>query len=196
VALEPLSFCSPRCSLNATAIVHHGGIGTTALALRAGKPMLVIPGEYSQSDTAARLERLGVARVILRTQFNGASVAAELSALLVTPGYRQAADGRSSSRHPRGWRQQCLRRNRGGIAGETDSKSEFRYPDFTARQDPDRVKPGTRGGSIANFERRLIRWIDANHARQSIQGTSLLWRGDPFGRAVVSTISVGVRACG
>jgi UDP:flavonoid glycosyltransferase YjiC (YdhE family) len=76
---------------HATAIVHHGGIGTTALALRAGKPMLVIPGEYSQPDTAARLERLGVARVILRTQFNGASAAAELSALLVTPGYRQAA---------------------------------------------------------------------------------------------------------
>src|SRR5215831_4782061 len=49
--------------------------------------------------------------------------------------------------------------------------------------------------SIANFEsRRLIRWIDANHARQSIQGTSLLWRSDRFGRKVVPTMSVGVRA--
>jgi serine/threonine protein kinase len=52
-------------------------------------------------------------------------------------------------------------------------------------------------GSIANFgRRRLIRWIHANHAGQSIQRTSLLWRGDPFGRAVVSTISAGVRARG
>ena len=48
-------------------------------------------------------------------------------------------------------------------------------------------------GSVANFgSRRLIRWIDANHAGQSIQRTSLLWRGDPFGRAMVSTISAGV----
>src|SRR5215831_5013344 len=47
-------------------------------------------------------------------------------------------------------------------------------------------------GSIANFGRcRLIGWKDANHAGQSIQRTSLLWRGDPFGRAVVPTISPG-----
>jgi hypothetical protein len=55
----------------------------------------------------------------------------------------------------------------------------------------------TRRGSIANFgRRRLIRWIDANHAGQSIQRRSLLGRGDPFGRAVVPAISAGLRAGG
>lgn len=76
----------------AAAVVHHGGIGTTALALRAGKPMLVIPGDYSQPDTAARLERLGVARTIHRPEFTGATAAAELRLLLTSPAHSQAAD--------------------------------------------------------------------------------------------------------
>ncbi len=80
----------------AAAIVHHGGIGTTALALGAGKPMLVIPGEYAQPDTAERLRRLGVARTIRRARFNGPTVAAELTALLNSPNYAQAA-GRAAS---------------------------------------------------------------------------------------------------
>lgn len=75
----------------ASAIVHHGGIGTTALALRAGKPMLVIPGDYAQPDIAARLNRLNVARVIPRPQFTGARAAADLQQLLSVPAYGLAA---------------------------------------------------------------------------------------------------------
>ncbi|WP_308915072.1 glycosyltransferase [Jannaschia sp. LMIT008] len=48
----------------AAAIVHHGGIGTTAEALRAGKPQVVLPVGGDQPDNAARLERLGVARAL------------------------------------------------------------------------------------------------------------------------------------
>ena len=42
---------------HASAIVHHGGIGTTAQAMRAGKPQLVVPHFGDQPDNANRVER-------------------------------------------------------------------------------------------------------------------------------------------
>lgn len=51
----------PHCS----AIVHHGGIGTTAKSLAAGTPQLIIPHAWDQLDNACRVERLG-AGVTLR----------------------------------------------------------------------------------------------------------------------------------
>ena len=42
------------------ALVHHGGIGTTAEALRAGVPQLVVPLAFDQFDNAARVCALGV----------------------------------------------------------------------------------------------------------------------------------------
>src|SRR5205085_815485 len=48
----------------ATAIVHAGGIGTTGLAMRSGRPMLVMPYAHDQFDNAARATRLGIARTI------------------------------------------------------------------------------------------------------------------------------------
>lgn len=41
------------------ALVHHGGIGTTAEALRAGVPQLVVPLAHDQFDNAARVMALG-----------------------------------------------------------------------------------------------------------------------------------------
>jgi rhamnosyltransferase subunit B len=49
---------------SAAVIVHQGGIGTTGEAMRAGRPMLVVPFSQDQPDHARRLERLGVARSI------------------------------------------------------------------------------------------------------------------------------------
>lgn len=43
------------------AVVHHGGAGTTAAALRAGKPSVVVPFFGDQPFWAARLHALGVA---------------------------------------------------------------------------------------------------------------------------------------
>jgi len=45
----------PLCA----AVVHHGGIGTTARALAAGTPQLVLPLAWDQPDNAARVRRLG-----------------------------------------------------------------------------------------------------------------------------------------
>lgn len=41
------------------AVVHHGGIGTTAVALEAGCPQLILPLAWDQPDNADRVVRLG-----------------------------------------------------------------------------------------------------------------------------------------
>ena len=74
----PFSSVLPR----AAALVHHGGIGTSAQALAAGRPQLVMPMTFDQPDNAARLQRLGVARTLPPVRFSGATVARELAALL------------------------------------------------------------------------------------------------------------------
>jgi rhamnosyltransferase subunit B len=50
----PLRALLPRVA----ALVHHGGIGTTAEALRAGVPQVIVPLAYDQFDNAARVEAL------------------------------------------------------------------------------------------------------------------------------------------
>ncbi len=45
-------------------LIHHGGIGTTAEALRAGIPQLILPLAYDQFDNARRVEQLGVGLVL------------------------------------------------------------------------------------------------------------------------------------
>ncbi len=50
----PLAALLPR----AAALVHHGGIGTTAEALRAGVPQVIVPLAYDQFDNAARVTAL------------------------------------------------------------------------------------------------------------------------------------------
>jgi rhamnosyltransferase subunit B len=68
-------------------VVHQGGIGTTAQALRAGRPTLVMPYSHDQPDNAARVERLGTSRTISRKRYLGERVAKELGELLENPNY-------------------------------------------------------------------------------------------------------------
>jgi rhamnosyltransferase subunit B len=75
----------------ACAIIHQGGIGTTAQALRAGRPTLIMPYTYDQPDNAARVERLGTSRTILRKQYSTSQVAKELSELIGNPRYAAKA---------------------------------------------------------------------------------------------------------
>jgi rhamnosyltransferase subunit B len=76
---------------HACAIVHQGGIGTTAQALRAGRPTLIMPYSYDQPDNAARVERLGTSRTITRKQYSAVRVAKELRELLENPKYATKA---------------------------------------------------------------------------------------------------------
>ena len=75
----------------AAAIVHQGGVGTTAQAMRAGKPMLVMPFAFDQPDNAARVVRLGIARTLTRGQYTPERCAKELWLLLENPQYAQRA---------------------------------------------------------------------------------------------------------
>jgi UDP:flavonoid glycosyltransferase YjiC (YdhE family) len=64
------------------AIVHSGGIGTTAQVLRAGKPMIVMPFSHDQPDNAARVTRLGTGLTIRRGSYRVNRVERELKRLL------------------------------------------------------------------------------------------------------------------
>jgi rhamnosyltransferase subunit B len=83
----PYSELFPRAS----AIVHQGGVGTTAQAMRAGKPMLIMPYSHDQPDHAARMKRLGIGRSISRARFTAPRAAAELKRLLDDPVYARRA---------------------------------------------------------------------------------------------------------
>jgi rhamnosyltransferase subunit B len=76
---------------HAAAIVHQGGIGTTAQALRSGRPMLIMPYSHDQPDNADRVRRLGVGRVVRRARYTATCAAAELRALLEDTTYHQCA---------------------------------------------------------------------------------------------------------
>mmetsp|Transcript_96503 Transcript_96503/g.270076 ORF Transcript_96503/g.270076 Transcript_96503/m.270076 type:complete len:516 (-) Transcript_96503:26-1573(-) len=56
VGSAPHEMLFPRCSV----VVHHGGVGTSASAMRAGVPQLVLPTTPEQQLEAAQLVRLGV----------------------------------------------------------------------------------------------------------------------------------------
>lgn len=75
----------------ACAIVHQGGVGTTAQGLRAGHPTLVVPYSHDQPDNAARLERLGTSRTIPRKQYSAARAVKALRELLDNPSYAAKA---------------------------------------------------------------------------------------------------------
>ncbi|WP_416672319.1 glycosyltransferase [Egbenema bharatensis] len=87
ITYVPYSQVFPR----ACAIVHQGGIGTTAQALRAGRPTLVMPYSHDQPDNAARVERLGTSRTILRNQYTADRVVKQLRQLLENPSYATKA---------------------------------------------------------------------------------------------------------
>jgi rhamnosyltransferase subunit B len=66
----------------AAAIVHHGGIGTLAQALRSGRPQLIVPHFADQFDNAARAARLEVALIVPRRRYTSASARRALGGLL------------------------------------------------------------------------------------------------------------------
>ncbi len=83
----PYSKVFPRAAL----VVHHGGAGTTAQALRAGQPQLVVPCLVDQPDNAARVVRMGAGRTLPRKRYRAARIAVELRKLLKEPQYAECA---------------------------------------------------------------------------------------------------------
>jgi UDP:flavonoid glycosyltransferase YjiC (YdhE family) len=83
-AFAPFRQLLPLCG----AVVHHGGVGTTAAALEAGCPQLVLPLAWDQPDNAARVLRLGVGVTLGPRQRGGGHLARAL-ARLTAPSVRE-----------------------------------------------------------------------------------------------------------
>ena len=66
----PFSAVLPRAAI----LVHHGGIGTTAQAIAAGVPQLVVPSAHDQPDNAIRIRRLGLGEFLLPGSYTTANV--------------------------------------------------------------------------------------------------------------------------
>jgi rhamnosyltransferase subunit B len=104
VDYAPHSAVMPRGAVT----VHQGGIGTTAQALRAGRPMLVVPFGQDQPDNARRCTLLGVARTIPRNRYTVARVVRELRALLTDSACaRRASDVAATVNSERGTHTAC-----------------------------------------------------------------------------------------
>ncbi|WP_084583040.1 glycosyltransferase [Sphingomonas azotifigens] len=66
----------------AAAVIGHGGIGTTAQAIRAGVPQLVCAIFGDQFDNAARITRAGLGLALPKRRYTGARAAAVIDRLL------------------------------------------------------------------------------------------------------------------
>lgn len=76
---------------HAAAIVHQGGSGTTGQALRAGRPMLIVPYGWDQPDNGARVQRTGAGVSLPRAKYSAKSAAEALSRLLTEPSFGEHA---------------------------------------------------------------------------------------------------------
>jgi UDP:flavonoid glycosyltransferase YjiC (YdhE family) len=75
----------------ACATVHHGGLGTTAQALRAGRPSLVIPFANDEFDQAARVHRLGLGGSLYAGRLSERRLRAALASILSDQSIAQQA---------------------------------------------------------------------------------------------------------
>lgn len=92
----------------AACVVHQGGVGTTAQALRAGVPQLIMPYSHDQPDNAARCVRLGVARTIDREEYIAENASAEIERLLADLDYKaRAVEAANDVRSEHGTRTAC-----------------------------------------------------------------------------------------
>ncbi len=95
-AYLPLHALLPQCA----ALVHHGGIGTTAEALRAGVPQLVVPLAFDQFDNGARVVRLGAGLTLPHARLSPRTLYRALKRLLSQADYGLQADAVSTHLTP------------------------------------------------------------------------------------------------
>jgi rhamnosyltransferase subunit B len=83
----PLHQLAPRCAVN----VIHGGVGTTAQALRAGKPILVAPFAHDQFNNGVRVANLGCGDSIAARRLTAKRMRRALERLLGDSAIRENA---------------------------------------------------------------------------------------------------------
>jgi len=109
---------------HAAVLVHHGGAGTSAQALAAGIPQLVMPTVHGTPEFAVRLKRLGVAESIKPAAFRKAAVTKALRRLLHSEQVAQRCDK---------YKEQV--RNENGIEQAVDWIEQFAQTTRRQRQD-------------------------------------------------------------
>lgn len=87
VESAPYRLVFPR----ARAVVHHGGIGTLAEGLRAGRPTAIVPFANDQFDNARRVRALGVSLTWSRKALRGARAQRAIAQLVGDEGLRARA---------------------------------------------------------------------------------------------------------
>jgi len=89
VSTAPHQAIFPRCS----AVVHHGGAGTTQSATLAGKPSVVIAYIGEQEHWGKELRRRGIAgKTLHRRRVTAAALARRIGEVLATPGMAVKAE--------------------------------------------------------------------------------------------------------
>ena len=78
VEYAPFRHLFPRCA----AVVHHGGIGTTAKCLETGTPQCILPFAFDQVDNGVRVQRLGAGSWLRQNKLSAKALAAKLEPLL------------------------------------------------------------------------------------------------------------------
>jgi rhamnosyltransferase subunit B len=81
VPYVPYSHVFPRASV----VIHQGGSGTTGEALRAGRPMLVVPYGWDQPDNACRIARSGAGLHLPRSEYTVETATRAIGRLLDDP---------------------------------------------------------------------------------------------------------------
>lgn len=66
------------------AVIHHGGVGTTAQCFAAGVPQMIMPMSHDQPDNAARVKRMGVGDYLYPKKFTAAQIAQKLGSLIAS----------------------------------------------------------------------------------------------------------------
>jgi rhamnosyltransferase subunit B len=77
----PFSRVMPRVAVS----VHHGGIGTTAQGMRAGRPTVIVPHAHDQYDNAARVKRLGISETLNKGKLTARRLADAINRVLEDP---------------------------------------------------------------------------------------------------------------
>ncbi|ODT77749.1 hypothetical protein ABS71_02430 [bacterium SCN 62-11] len=73
----------------ASAVIHHGGIGTTISALAHGRPQLVLAAGADRPDNGLRIQSLELGRCLLTARWTPSEVAAALHDILTSPIIRE-----------------------------------------------------------------------------------------------------------
>ena len=86
---------------NASAIVHHGGIGTTEVAVAVGRPQVLLTRHLEQNLTGSALEELGVG-VVLRGDYQQEDLIKTVHRVVEDPGYGERAQEFAATIQERG----------------------------------------------------------------------------------------------